>query len=136
MLLSGASQGDAPDLRAVGVRFRKDGREREVLAGREVVLAAGAVQSPQLLMVSGLGPAEQLRQVGVPPLLHLPGVGANLQDHVGVAGLIWLLDGASHKTTVATRSASIGSLMDFVRADQGPMYGLSMGEVLGFVSTK
>ena len=136
--MSGAAQADgqAQELRAVGVRFRKDGAVREVLAAREVVLAAGAVQSPQLLMVSGLGPAEQLRQVGVPPLLHLPGVGANLQDHVGLAGLAWLVDGASHKTTVATRSASFASLISFVRDEEGPMYGLSVGEVIAFVNTK
>jgi choline dehydrogenase-like flavoprotein len=120
----------------VGVRFQRDDKVREVLAAREVILAAGAVQSPQLLMVSGVGPSEQLRQVGVPPLLDLPGVGANLQDHVGLAGLIWLVDGASHKTTVATRSASITSLLDFVRSREGPMYGLSMAEVMGFFSTK
>ncbi|KAE8748326.1 Glucose dehydrogenase, partial [Frankliniella occidentalis] len=128
--------GPAEDLRAVGLRFRKGGAEREVLAGREVILAAGAVQSPQLLMVSGLGPSDALRRAGVPPALDLPGVGANLQDHVGMAGLIWLLDGAAHKTTMVTRSASFQGLVDFIRGQGGPMYGLSMGEVLGFVSTK
>lgn len=144
VLLTGAGAADEPaegekgeqGLRAVGVRFRRAGAEREVLATREVVLAAGAVQSPQLLMVSGLGPAEALRAAGVPPALHLPGVGENLQDHVGLAGLAWLLDNATHKTTVATRSASISGLVDFVRGRGGPMYGLSMGEVMGFFSTK
>ncbi|KAK3913199.1 Glucose dehydrogenase [FAD, quinone] [Frankliniella fusca] len=135
LLTGGAGQG-AGDLRAVGVRFRRDGAEREVLAGREVILAAGAVQSPQLLMVSGLGPSAALRRAGVPPVLDLPGVGANLQDHVGLAGLVWLVDGAENKTTVATRSASLQSILDFIRGHGGPMYGLSMGEVLGFMSTR
>ncbi|KAJ1525085.1 hypothetical protein ONE63_009928 [Megalurothrips usitatus] len=127
---------DAGNLRAVGVRLRRGTSEREVLAGREVVLAAGAVQSPQLLMVSGVGPSDALRRAGVPPALHLPGVGANLQDHVGLAGLVWLVDGAEHKTTLATRSASISGLVDFALGRGGPLYGLSMGEVLGFLNTK
>jgi len=68
--------------RAVGVRLRRGGVAR---AGREVILAAGAIGSPQLLMLSGIGPAEHLRDVGVPVAVDAPGVGANLQDHPFVA---------------------------------------------------
>ncbi len=67
--------------RAVGVEVIR-GRERRVLrARREVVLSAGALQSPQILMLSGIGPAEELKRHGIAPLLDLPGVGRNLQDH-------------------------------------------------------
>ncbi|KAK3918834.1 Glucose dehydrogenase [FAD, quinone] [Frankliniella fusca] len=86
--------------------------------------------------VAGLGPSAALRRAGVPPVLDLPGVGANLQDHVGLAGLVWLVDGAENKTTVATRSASLQSILNFIRGHGGPMYGLSMGKVLGFMSTR
>ncbi|MFT7775275.1 GMC family oxidoreductase [Roseateles sp.] len=68
-------------LRAVGVEARVGGVLRRLQARREVVLAAGAIQSPQLLMLSGVGDAEQLQVHGLPVLHHLPGVGANLQDH-------------------------------------------------------
>lgn len=67
--------------RAVGVEVRVGGALRRIGARREVVLAAGAIQSPQLLMLSGVGDAAQLQAQGIDVLHHLPGVGANLQDH-------------------------------------------------------
>lgn len=70
--------------RAVGVEYLKDGRPQQVQAAREVLLCAGALQSPQLLMLSGIGPAEHLREHGITPLHHLPGVGQALHDHPDV----------------------------------------------------
>jgi choline dehydrogenase-like flavoprotein len=67
--------------RAIGVSFERAGQAQEVRARREVVLCAGALQSPQLLMVSGVGPAAQLAQFGIALVADAPGVGANLQDH-------------------------------------------------------
>ncbi|MEO1793030.1 MAG: choline dehydrogenase [Pseudomonadota bacterium] len=67
--------------RATGVRITKDGRSRFLRANREVILAAGAIGSPQLLQVSGIGPQAVLRAAGVPVIHALPGVGENLQDH-------------------------------------------------------
>ncbi len=68
--------------RAVGVEYRHGGQARVAQAGREVILAGGAINSPQLLMLSGIGPADHLRQAGVQPVHDLPGVGQNLQDHL------------------------------------------------------
>ncbi|MEO6565769.1 MAG: choline dehydrogenase [Casimicrobiaceae bacterium] len=68
--------------RAVGVEFRQGGALHTVHARHEVVLAAGALQSPQLLQLSGVGPASLLRQFGIPVVYDLPGVGENLQDHL------------------------------------------------------
>jgi choline dehydrogenase len=73
--------------RAAGVVYRHDGRARTARAGREVLLAGGAVNSPQLLMLSGIGPADHLREHGIEPVVHLP-VGDNLQDHP-VVPLLW-----------------------------------------------
>jgi choline dehydrogenase len=67
--------------RAVGVNFRQDGEAKTVRATREIILCGGAVNSPQLLMLSGVGPAEQLQALGVEVTYDLPGVGRNLQDH-------------------------------------------------------
>jgi choline dehydrogenase len=67
--------------RCVGVAFRQNGAEREVRAAREVVLSGGAVNSPHLLQISGIGPAGHLQSIGVPVVHDLPGVGANLNDH-------------------------------------------------------
>ncbi len=69
------------DRRAVGVTFRREGRLCTARAGREVILCGGAVNSPQLLMLSGIGPQDQLAQFGIPIVHHLPGVGQSLQDH-------------------------------------------------------
>lgn len=70
--------------RAVGLEFVQDGQKRELRAKREVLLSAGALLSPQLLMLSGIGPADQLREHGITLRHQLPGVGRNLQDHVDV----------------------------------------------------
>jgi choline dehydrogenase-like flavoprotein len=67
--------------RCTGVAFRQNGIEREETAAREVILCGGAVNSPHVLQISGIGPAEHLRSIGVPVLHDLPGVGANLNDH-------------------------------------------------------
>jgi choline dehydrogenase-like flavoprotein len=68
--------------RAVGVEFRQHGQLRRVLANQEVVLSAGAVASPQLLQLSGIGDGSLLQQHGIDVVHHLPGVGENLQDHL------------------------------------------------------
>lgn len=70
--------------RAVGLQYQQRGQVKTVHARREVILAAGPIGSPQLLQLSGIGPAEVLRQAGVPVVVDLPGVGANLQDHLEV----------------------------------------------------
>ncbi|WP_137894452.1 choline dehydrogenase [Ramlibacter sp. 2FC] len=66
---------------AQGVEVIEGGQRRVVKAAREVILSAGALNSPQLLMLSGIGPAAHLRQHGIPLVLDAPGVGQNLQDH-------------------------------------------------------
>jgi choline dehydrogenase-like flavoprotein len=67
--------------RAVGVKYRKGNELRELRARREVILSAGAFQTPQLLMLSGVGDAQELAKLGIASRHHLPGVGKNLQDH-------------------------------------------------------
>ncbi|WP_347467470.1 GMC family oxidoreductase [Burkholderia stagnalis] len=67
--------------RAVGVEVLQNGTVRTLRARREVVLAAGAFQTPQLLMLSGVGPMHELARFGIQTVQHLPGVGRNLQDH-------------------------------------------------------
>jgi choline dehydrogenase len=73
--------------RAIGVEYRRDGKTERVTAEREIILAGGSYNSPQLLMLSGIGPADHLRSVGVTPLHDLPGVGQNLAEHPNVLNL-------------------------------------------------
>jgi choline dehydrogenase-like flavoprotein len=70
--------------RAVGVQYLQGGQARELRAWREVLVSAGAVLSPQLLMLSGIGPSAHLQQLGIPVVHDLPGVGRNLHDHIDV----------------------------------------------------
>ena len=72
---------------AHGVHYRHNNRDRYIAANQEVILAAGAIGSPQLLMLSGIGNEAHLNDTGITPQKHLPGVGQNLQEHAGV----WLV---------------------------------------------
>ncbi len=67
--------------RAEGIEYQRHGEILAARAEREVILSGGAINSPQLMMISGIGPADHLRNVGITPRLDLPGVGRNLQDH-------------------------------------------------------
>jgi choline dehydrogenase len=73
--------------RAVAVEYRRNGKRHVARCDGEVMLCAGAVNSPQLLMLSGIGPADHLRELGIRVAADLPGVGANLQDHLDVCTL-------------------------------------------------
>ena len=92
---------------ASGVTFRQGGREHTVTARREVLLCGGSINSPQLLMLSGIGPASHLAEVGVEPKVDLPGVGANLQDHP-VVPMLW-------HTRGVTDLAELNNLRNFAR---------------------
>jgi choline dehydrogenase len=75
------------DGRATGVEVKSGGINETIHAEREVIVAAGAIGSPRLLMLSGIGPAEHLRTAGVTPVHDLSGVGSNLQDHLDLCVL-------------------------------------------------
>jgi choline dehydrogenase-like flavoprotein len=107
--------------RAVGVRWRQGGAMRSARCRGEIVLAAGAIGSPQILMLSGIGPGEHLREHGIDVLLDRPGVGANLQDHLQLR-LIYKVQGI---TTLNERyHAPLGfvrMLAEYVLFRRGPL---------------
>ncbi len=81
-----------PDTKtATGVQFEKQGKIYVVEATKEVVLSAGAISSPQILMLSGVGPADHLKEKDIPLILDQPNVGENLHDHVGLIGMVFLI---------------------------------------------
>ncbi|WP_341938162.1 choline dehydrogenase [Marinimicrobium sp. C2-29] len=82
--------------KAVGVEYQQRGRIMRVRARKEVIISASAFNSPKLLMLSGIGPAEQLREHGIEVVKDLPGVGANLQDHLEV----WVQQRCTQKITL------------------------------------
>jgi choline dehydrogenase-like flavoprotein len=117
--------------RAVGVRYRgRRGRESVARAEREVIVSAGAIGSPQILLLSGIGPPDHLRDVGVPVRNDLPGVGQNLQDHPALATL-WEV---SDERTLYGADRPI-HLAEWLVRRSGPLTS-SVAEVVAFVRTR
>ena len=107
--------------RAVGVRWRQAGATRSARCRGEIVLAAGAIGSPQILMLSGIGPAEHLRERGIEVLLDRPGVGANLQDHLQLR-LIYKVQGiATLNERYHAPLGFVGMLAEYVLFRRGPL---------------
>ncbi|MDZ7809538.1 MAG: GMC family oxidoreductase N-terminal domain-containing protein [Arhodomonas sp.] len=109
--------------RCTGVRLARDHGDGEVIAraGREVVLAAGSIGSPQLLQLSGLGPAELLRAHDIPVVAQLPGVGENLQDHLQIRS-IYRVDGAQTLNTLtASLTGKARIALEYLLKRTGPM---------------
>ncbi len=106
---------------ATGVRFRQKDALKQVGAGAEVILAAGAIGSPQLLMLSGVGPAGHLGEMGIDTVLDVPGVGSELQDHLQLR-CIYRVEGA---TTLNQRAGTLwGKAMiglEYALFRSGPM---------------
>jgi choline dehydrogenase len=115
--------------RAVGVTYLVDGREETVRCDREVILSGGAVNSPQLLMLSGVGPAAHVREIGLDVLVDLPGVGENLHDHPA-AGLVWTTRG----TTDLADFSSPARLLQWQLTGRGPLAS-NVGEGGAFFAT-
>lgn len=128
------------DKKAYGVLFSKHGRTQIIKASREVILSAGAIQTPQLLMLSGIGEAEQLKEVGIYPIANLPGVGKNLQDHVAMGGHSFLFDNPNTNGTDYCFNLhsvlSLSTLIDFVINKNGLFYSMMEAEAMAFVNTK
>jgi choline dehydrogenase len=107
--------GKSGSLRATGVRWRQDGVARSARCRGEVIMAAGSIGSPHLLMLSGIGPAAQLGKFGIPVVLDKQGVGANLHDHLQLR-MIYKVSGIR---TLNEMNASL-----FARAKMGFDYAL------------
>ena len=120
--------------RATGVEFSQHGERKTVRANREVILSAGAVNSPQLLELSGVGDGERLRGLGIEPAHHLPGVGENLQDHFAVE-MSWRITGS---ITYNERTRGIRLLhegLKYIRNRTGVL-ALSAANITGYVRTR
>ncbi|XP_011501809.1 PREDICTED: glucose dehydrogenase [FAD, quinone] [Ceratosolen solmsi marchali] len=118
--------------RATGVEFLRNGRRHHVRVRREVVMSAGAIGSPQLLMLSGLGPEEHLNDLGIPVLSNLR-VGDHLQDHVGLGGLTFLIN--EPITFKKDRFQTPAVVMEYILNERGPMTTQGV-EGLAFVNTR
>jgi choline dehydrogenase len=116
---------------ATGIEYRQDGETLRAFARREVILSGGAINSPQLLQLSGIGDAGLLRELGIEPLIHAPAVGQNLQDHLAVSYF--------YKTSVPTLNDELRPLFGKIKAgmhyllNRGGPLSMSVNQGGGFV---
>lgn len=117
--------------RAVGVAWRHGGREVQARADREVLLCGGTINSPQLLMLSGIGPADELRRHGIDVAHDAPGVGGNLQDHLDICTL-------QHSTRRVTydRVSDLKIAFDYFLRGHGGPGSSNIAEAGGFVRSR
>ena len=115
--------------RAVGAEYIRNGRAESVRADREVILSGGAINSPQLLMLSGVGPAGHLKQLGISVVIDLQGVGQNLQDHL-LAPVAY----ASTKPITLAKAESLLNIASYLLFKKGQLTS-NLAETGGFVKT-
>lgn len=124
---------DRDEKRAVGVEFFKNNRKYKVYARKEVILCAGAIGSPQLLMLSGIGPANHLQELGINVIVDTP-VGENLMDHISYGGLVFLVDQPVGVNIVDLANPALPYMRDFLVERRGPLTIPGGSEALGFVN--
>ncbi|GAC1348452.1 MAG: GMC family oxidoreductase N-terminal domain-containing protein [Ktedonobacteraceae bacterium] len=102
--------------RCVGVAYLRDGQPQQALVRREVLLCGGVINSPQLLMLSGVGPAAHLQFLGLPVTQDLPGVGQNLQDHLAT-GTIY----ACTQAVSLAGAETLANILSYLLLKRGPL---------------
>jgi choline dehydrogenase-like flavoprotein len=107
--------------RATGIEVFHGGETRLLEARREVVLAAGAVQSPQLLLLSGIGDGATLQALGIGVVHHLPGVGANYHDHLAVGILMEMSNSESYGISLRATPRGIVNVLEYALFRRGPL---------------
>jgi choline dehydrogenase len=122
-------------VRTTGIEYIKDGKRHEARARKEVILAAGALQSPQLLQLSGIGPSDLLRQHGIKVVADLPGVGENLQDHYQVRTIVKLKARDSLNDAVRNPFKLAAMGLQWLFSGSGPLT-VGAGQVGGGACTK
>lgn len=124
---------------AYGVQFAKEDKKYVVFARKEIILSAGAIQSPQLLMISGVGPRAHLEEKNIKVIHDLPGVGKNLQDHIASGGGSYLITNPVSNESlsiVVPKLLNVDTAQQFVFEHRGPLYAMPACEIMGFVNTK
>lgn len=125
---------DKESKRAFGVEFLRYGQHQVVYAKREVILSAGSIGSPQLLMLSGVGPDKHLQEIGIETIHDSPGVGKNLQDHIAIGGLVFRVDYPI--SLVMNRLVNVNSALRYAVTEDGPLTSSVGLEVVAFINTK
>ncbi|HEB05682.1 MAG TPA: choline dehydrogenase, partial [Halomonas sp.] len=111
----------ASTLRCRGVEVEREGKTQRAMISGEVVLCAGAIGSPHLLQLSGVGPAELLREHGIELVHELPGVGENLQDHLQIRSIYKITNGKTLNAMASTLLGKAGIGLEYLLKRSGPM---------------
>ncbi len=119
--------------RAVGVAYRHRGQDRVARAGREVILSGGAINTPQLLMLSGVGDVQALTALGIAPVLHNPNVGQHLNDHQGI-NYTWRMNVPTYNDILRPWWGKAWVGLRYLLAGQGPL-AKSINHAGGFFRT-
>lgn len=126
---------EATPKRVTGVQFIVQNQSKHKLTAtvkKEVILSAGALNSPQILLLTGIGPSEQLANVRIPIVLNAPGVGKNLQDHIIVPYVVSFHKSTAHVTTLNELSETY---LQYLFNRIGTMSNLGSTDYMGFIST-
>ncbi|CAG9859122.1 unnamed protein product [Phyllotreta striolata] len=115
---------------ATGVKFLNNGIEYKVGVRKEVILSAGTINSPQLLMLSGVGPAEHLKEHNIEVVADLPAVGQSYSDHLQVHGLVFSSNISEPTTTLRT------SIEQYLTRGQGPLAEAAPTQAVGYYRTR
>ncbi|GAB6027860.1 hypothetical protein CHUAL_002078 [Chamberlinius hualienensis] len=118
------------DKRAYGIVYDRFGRRSVAVATKEVIISAGAINSPQLLMLSGLGPKQHLESLRIKVIADIQGVGENLQDHLANGGPMFIIN-----SPVSTTVDAVNHLPEWLISGTGPATVLGGVEALGYVKT-
>jgi choline dehydrogenase len=112
-------RGEKPNMQAYGVEYVRHGVKKRAFARKEVIVSAGTLMSPHVLMHSGIGPRKHLEENNIPVKLDLPGVGQNLQDHI--SGFIgpFIID--QPRTMLLDRDVNAQTVMQFTQEGTGPL---------------
>ncbi|XP_075974818.1 glucose dehydrogenase [FAD, quinone]-like [Anticarsia gemmatalis] len=119
--------------RAYAVEYIKDGIKRTVRCRREIILSAGPIASPQLLMLSGIGPEEHLKSLGIPVLVNLQ-VGRILYDHIAFPGVIFRLN-TTNATLLEPKVATLQNVLQWLHYGDGLLTTTGAVEALGYLKT-
>nr|CAH7761528.1 unnamed protein product [Callosobruchus chinensis] len=119
---------------AKGVQVKIGERVIKVFAKKEVILSAGAINSPQLLMTSGIGPKDHLQSLGIEVIQDLPAVGKNLQDHLNFFGFFVKLDHNAEKPH--SPLTNLDAAYEYITRRTGDLATISMTNLVGFINTR
>ncbi|HEY6455589.1 MAG TPA: GMC family oxidoreductase N-terminal domain-containing protein [Steroidobacteraceae bacterium] len=120
--------------RAVGVVYERAGQQHEVRATREIILSAGTIQTPQILQLSGIGAAAQLKALGIKPVHDLPAVGRNLHDHLACPVMMRTHNPTSYGISGRALPRGMWNVLQYLLGRTGP-FASNVFESVGFLKT-